>query len=172
MPTVKGYNSLIAGGQAVVNARELETWWVSPDGSCEDVSRVDSILTPAAATLTLVMEYEVPEGYQFSLRGVLCQYDGEGFINGSGSIIYVLDVNRVIGSAGQQGYAVSFFENVRYLRGTSEDWWPLCGRRVFNPGEIMRWKVLTTAAIPEGGSNFLTAGIFGWTRPLRVMGAL
>ena len=89
-----------------------------------------------------------------------------------GGLLPVLDVNRVIGAIGRQGYAVPYFENVRYLRGTSQSWWPLPGRRVFNAGEVLRWKCTTAAPIPSAGSNFITAGIFGWTRPIENMGAL
>lgn len=167
-----GMNALIAGGRAVAHARELENWWISPDGSCEDVSQVSSIVAPPNGQNTLVMEYTVPEGYTFSLRGVLWQYDGEGFINGAGDLVGVLDVDRLIGAAGRQGYAVPFFESVKYLRGNNQDFWPLSGRRVFMPNQVIRWKVTTAAPIPEGGENYITAGIFGWTRPLHVAGAL
>jgi hypothetical protein len=173
MPDVmQGATQIIAGGRAAVHALAGEKWWIDPDGSCEDVSIVRSIVTPAQGTQTLVVQFDVPDGFQFSLRGVLAQYDGEGFINGSGALIFVLDVNRPIGGTARQGYAVSYFESVQYLRGNNEDWWPLAGRRVFNAGETLRWKVTTADPIPVGGGNYITAGLFGWTRPIENLGVL
>lgn len=130
------------------------------------------IPAPAVATQTQVLQYQVPDGFQFAFTSLIALYSGAGFVLGSTDITWVLDVNTPIvapaGSSGQ-GYpiqgmspsnipkgALSFNEQSIYSA------WDLPMPEVLSPLDILRSKVTTTISIPVGAPNFFISIFLGW----------
>jgi hypothetical protein len=166
---VQGANAMMGKGGLQQDSPVLP-FWLFPRANAELVQRVASIPTPAAATLTQVLQLAVPPGFRFILRGIRQSFQtGTGgapvWVEGSGDIVWTLDVNSPImpgASLGFSGYALPDMGAMTDARGSSIAPWPVDGYNVFEPEQVLRYKVLTTVNIPAGVPNYITCGLFGW----------
>jgi hypothetical protein len=158
---VAGANSLLSRYSNLQDA-SWPYWWVYPRIGTQFKQLVESIPTPAAATLTEVFEFTIPAGFVFILRGVRQTYQGTGFVDGSGSILWTLDVDTPTSSVGLDGYSLPDMGAMSDQRGSQNIWWPIEGFTVFGPYQTLRYKVLTDDTIPVGPPNYITCGIYGW----------
>lgn len=136
-----------------------------------------SIPAPAAATQTQVLQYQVPDGFQFAFTELMQFFSGTGFTLGSTTqITWTLDVNTPIsppaGGIAQgypiQGLSPSFLPKGGVVNGTAITAfgmfapWPLLMPEILQPLDILRSKVTTSAAITPGSPNFFISVFLGW----------
>jgi hypothetical protein len=162
---VRGANGML--GSSALQDNSWPYWWVVPRANTQYVQRVGSIVAPPNATITEVCRVEVPAGFCFILRGIFHSFTtGIGgapvFVDGSGDIQWTIDVDQDVGAIALSGYGLPDLTNMAYQRGSVIAPWPIEGYTVFDPYQIIRYKVATTAAIAPGVPNYITAGLFGW----------
>ena len=165
---------VLSGPDSVRAAAEIEranvrkdTWpydWVYPPRNSQDVRASASIASPLPATQTEVLAYTVPPGFMFYLVALVQIYTGSGFVPGSGDITWVVDVNRAVGTS-FPGNPVRWFGSDVVPLGSLVIPWPLARAEVFYPNDVLRSKVTTTAAIPDGVPNYFTSMFLGWIVP-------
>ena len=144
--------------------------WSFPPPDAKRVFAVGSIDSPAVATLSQVLLYRVPQGFRFWLCSILQVYAGAGWVAGSGDILWTLDKNRPVGVPTIQGEGIQGFQNIgiglgAMLNGSVMYMMPLSQPELLAPTDELRSKVLTTAAIPVGGSNYFHSIFEGWLEP-------
>ena len=163
---------LVAGANGMLGTAALQdtSWpyaWVVPRAQTQYVQRVASIPAPAPGVLTEVCEVQVPGALCFIMRGIRHSFSsGIGgapvFTDGSGQILWSIDVDNPIGSIAISGYGLADLTNMADQRGSQLGPWPIEGYTVFDEYQTIRYKVITTADIAPGAPNFITCGLFGW----------
>lgn len=128
------------------------------------------IPAPAGSTQTVVLSYQVPDGFQFAFVALMNIFSGSGFALGSTDITWVLDVNTPIpapagGSA--QGYPIQGMSPSNLPKGAFASGlfapWRLPKPEILNPLDTLRSKVTTNGAvIIPGAPNFFIAVFLGW----------
>lgn len=158
-----------ANGMTGKNALQDDSWpyfWREPGPNTQYVQRVASIPTPAAATQTEVLTLLVPAGFKFILNAIRQNFYTSNapspFVEGSGDILWTIDVDNPIGSTAISSFGLPDFTNMADERGSKLGPWPIDGYTVFDEYQTLRCKVTTTAAIPVGAPNFIVCGLFGW----------
>lgn len=179
MQVLRHRNGLGAVSQDLVGAanvlqqqkEDANAWpyfWRQPRAFTQSVPRIKSIPTPAPTVNTLITSVSVPAGYNFILAGVLHGFNSSVggasvWTPGSGDILWTVDVNVPIDAVAVSGYGLPDLSAMAEQRGSLElGPFPLDGYNVFGPYDVIRYKVVTTANIPEGGGNFIFAGLIGW----------
>lgn len=105
----------------------------------------------------VVLEYKVPSGLQFSLRGVVFGATAEAaWIEGTGDLNFDLTVT----SAGTR--KVEFLNAILTHLGTRESPYPILGRLEFEPDSVLRVNVGNSGAVVAG---FAFAHLVGHTYP-------
>jgi hypothetical protein len=131
-----------------------------------------TVVTPAAPVLpattvtTEVLGYRVKEGHRFFLSEVVLNYVGAGFTAGLGDIIWLLDRNAPTFIASPMAARVKGFEMLDFPAGSFQIPWRLEPPEIFQPGDHIRSKVITTAAIPAGSPNLFISVFKGWLVPI------
>jgi hypothetical protein len=130
------------------------------------------IPAPAPGVTTIVLQYQVPDGFQFVLAGLIQVYSGTGFTLGSTDITWLLDINTPLTTpAGQnaQGYPVQQLSPSNLPKGgilaspaSLFAPWPLPMPEPLNGLDILRSKVTTTGVIPPGAPNYFITIFLGW----------
>ncbi len=77
--------------------------WIYPSEDAEPRNPSNSILCPALNTLTEILAFTVPTGFQFALTGIVQIYVGAGYIPGDQDILWVVDTDSPIGIASVEG---------------------------------------------------------------------
>lgn len=164
---VRGANSML-GADALQN-NSWPYFWENPRANTQYVQKVVSIPAPANATLTEVLQVDVPSGFCFVLRAIMHGFSsgvGGGapiWVEGSGDILWTVDAQDPIGSVPLAGFGLPDLTNMATSRGsTMFGPWPIEGYTVFDPYYTIRYKVITTVAIAPGAPNYITCGLFGW----------
>lgn len=163
---MRGANQML--GKQLLENDNWPYFWEAPRVNTQYVQKVVSIPAPATATLTEVLEVQVPSGFCFVLRAIMHTFaSGIGgapvWVEGSGDILWTVDVQDPIGSVPIAGFGLPDLTNMAESRGsTMFGPWPVEGYTVFDPYYVIRYKVITTAAIAPGSPNFITCGLFGW----------
>lgn len=162
---VRGADSML--GKSGIQDTSWPYWWTIPRVNTQEVQAVNSIPAPVAATLTEVVSVVVPAGNVFVMRGIWQAFftavgGAPIFIDGSGDILWTIDVDVPIGSTPLSGYGLPYFTGMKEQRGSRIQPYPINAFSVFYPYQVIRYKVLTSAAIPAGAPNFITCGLFGW----------
>ena len=176
---IRRYNGLNGPGQDAVRAAQgmignpslsdtaWPYWWEHPRQNAEIVQRVNSIVAPPNGASTVVVTLEVPAGFRFVLKAIRQTFQTNittppPFIDGSGDILWTIDVDTPANAPALSGYPIADLANMADQRGSQERPWPIYGYSVFSPYQTLRYKVITTAAITPGAPNFITCGLFGW----------
>jgi len=134
------------------------------------------LAAPAINTQTVVLQYQVPDGFQFAFTDLIQVFTGTGFVLGSTDIVWVLDINTPLGTvAGTtgQGYSVQALSPSNIPKGgmafsasagpqSVYDPWPLPMPEILGPLDILRSKVTTTFAIAPGAPNYFITIFCGW----------
>jgi hypothetical protein len=126
---------------------------------------VGSLLSPNPATQTEVLSYQVPQGFRFWLTALVQIYAGTGFTPGSGDVLWTLDKNQPVGVVPLQGEVVQGFGSLGIPLGSLLYPWPLQMPELLLATDVLRSKVITTVAIPVGGTNYFHSVIEGWLEP-------
>ena len=166
----------VAGANGMLGSSALQDnfwpyWWAVPRANSQYVQRVASIPVPVAGAITEVVEVQVPIGFVFVLRAIRQSFQtgiagAPVWVEGSGDILWTVDVDNPIGSVALSGYGLSDLTNMADARGSQIAPWPIEGYTVFNPYQTIRYKVVTTVNIAAGPPYFITCGLFGWFEKL------
>lgn len=156
--------------------------WEFPTQQAEAFNLETVIGAPANGVQTELWSFAVPDGEFFRPRGLMLTYVGTPLVDGLGIVSWQWDVNiptnigaGVLAPILPSGYIVPYFGGVDangqptgqivIHKGNPDIGpWPVPGRLVFEPRDVIRLKVTTTAPFPEVGVQFLTS-IVGWTWP-------
>jgi hypothetical protein len=163
---VNGANGML--GAAATQANNWPYWWLQPRANTQYKQPIASIVAPPNATVTEVLALQVPVGFRFILRGILQTFQsGTGgapiFVDGSGDILWTIDLDQPTGSLSLSGFGLPDFTNMAEQRGSLQNgFWRLEGYTVFDAYQTLRYKVTTTATIAPGAPNYITCGFFGW----------
>ena len=144
--------------------------WSFPPPNAKRVFRGNSVLSPNPATETEVLLYRVPQGFRFWLTAILQVYVGAGWVSGSGDIFWTLDKNQPVGVVPLQGEVIQGFGNVPVglgcmIGGCVAYMLSLGVPELLAPTDVLRSKVITTVAIPVGGTNYFHSIFEGWLEP-------
>jgi hypothetical protein len=162
---VSGANGML--GSSALQDNSWPYWWAVPRANSQYVQRVGSIPTPDPGVITEICKVQVPIGFVFVLRAIrqsfACPDGGASpWVEGSGDILWTVDVDNPVGSIALSGYGLPDMVNMADARGSLIAPWPVEGYTVFQPYQVIRYKVVTTAVIPVGVPNYVTCGLFGW----------
>jgi hypothetical protein len=106
-----------------------------------------------------LLTYQVPDGWRFSLRGIVLQFLGSGWNEGSGDLVFNVEVQ----AAGIRN--LEFLGNVLTHLGSLDDGpYPILGRLEFAPLDILVVNV-TNNAVAIVGAPFVTAHLVGHIYP-------
>lgn len=163
--TVIGANGMI--GSSALQDDSWPYFWREPGPNTQYVQRANSIPAPLPTVETEVLSLPVPPGFKFILNAIRHGFstgiDGAPvYVEGSGDIVWTIDVDKPVGANSLSGYALPDFFRMKDERGSKLGPWPIDGYTVFDEYVTLRYKVLTTAAIAAGAPNFITCGLFGW----------
>lgn len=152
--------------------RNVNLWPYAHSFPPPDANRVfaaNSIAAPLVATQTVVTSYQVSIGMQFALIGIVQIFNGTGFVDGSGDIAWVNDIDVTPGVTVPQGYPLQGFGLLNFQLGSLQYPWPLGDQwgmpEILKAGQIVRNKVTTSAAITPGEPNFFISIFLGWEWP-------
>lgn len=141
--------------------------WDLPPKNSKPVYEVASLASPAqGATPSLILEYQVPDGFQFVLRGRINAFTG-ALVAGSGDALWTTDVNVTPGIATPQGYPIEGFAGEKIGVGSfTEGPFPVYGCLIFDPNDIVRVKV-ANIGVAVGAPNFFNSALMGWIWPVK-----
>ena len=167
--TVAGADSLI--GTPTTGDDSWPYFWEYPRRNAQIVQRVNSIPAPAQGVATEVLNLQVPPGFQFVLKAIRQTFQTQVggatvFVDGSGSILWSVNVDIAAGAQALSGFALPDLANMADQRGAQDRPWPIYGYAVFGPYQTLRYIVQTDSSINPGAPNFITCGLFGWWQPL------
>lgn len=153
----------VRGAYAVLDRdrNEWPYWWVYPRENTQSVPFSQSIPLPVAGVLTEVMELQVPAGFCFVLRGIRHTYQGAGFVDGSGDLLWTIDVDNPNTAVSIAGFGLPYLTNMAEQRGDQARPWPIEGYAVFNEFQTLRYKVISALGV-SGAPNLVTCGLYGW----------
>lgn len=129
-----------------------------------------SIASPAygAGNQVALCSYQCPSNFVAVLKGILTSFDGSGFIQGSGNIIWTLDVDQPIPAVtGTTGYSFDGYAKLLTTMGSYQNGlWKIYPGLRFIDQETVRLKVQTVAVVGVGAPNFVTGMLAGWIVPV------
>ena len=158
---------------ALMKKRESrEDWpfpWLFPSRGAEPVFRSNSIVAPVAGVASEILAYAIPAGLQFALVELIQVYVGSGFVAGSGSILWTVDVDQPVGVPSLQGNPLPGLNLVSLPLGGFQGGvfapWRFAKPFLIGPEQVLRSKCITTVDIPAGAPNYLLSIFSGWTWP-------
>lgn len=152
-----------AGGQPNPNCCPSAPWVEMPeDGVPFDETRF--IDTPAvAAPETVIFTTQVPDGYRGVIKLYHNHFEGGGFVEGSGNLIWRIRQ----GPPGVAGRAVRNLGDIRTTRGSIQWQRVLPGGVIVEPREFMTYTITHSAGSPivPGGTRIF-ATLSGWFWPM------
>lgn len=169
VPAVNGVDSARAADKIRRLADAKGQWpypWVYPPSNAKNRQPWGSIPCPAGNTATQIMSFAVPTGMRFYLTGMIRQFVGAGFINGSGNALWTLAQNAPVGQNPLQSISIADFVNQPFTRG-GFDQGPTHFEmpEVFEAGDVISDVVVTDGTIQPGAPNYFVTVLFGWTVP-------
>lgn len=147
--------------------------WELPPYDSQNVNVSKAVVAPANGTLTELLSYTVPDGYQFRLRYILLTYTGTAFVDGTSQVTWNVDVDIPVPPGGSvtipiipSGYRIPDFASINWHLGSLENGpWPVPGRMVFMPQKVLRVKATTVAPFPAGATVRFLSMFVGWLYP-------
>lgn len=138
-----------------------QPWNVAPENRDSRYLK-GSIPAPALGVLTEIFQYLVPEGFTLVINGDMHAYSGSGFVEGSGGIIWGIDVNEPIGNTLPSGRPIAQWIASAGNLGRVVDVPPV----QFRGGDLLRYKVIITdPMVGTGLPNMIHAALVGWLYP-------
>lgn len=157
--------SRLANTQKLANsARSLYDWpfpWeqMPPDGRPVNIH---GAVQPAAAygDETQILQFEIPFGSCLVLRHLMHTYIGTGWTEGTGDVVFTIDVDRPANESG--GWVLGDYYQVPYSYGSPANGpWPVPGGLVIESG-IVRYKGTAVANVSKGANDRFVAALKGW----------
>lgn len=140
--------------------------WDLPPENSKMIYQQGVIASPAqGVTPAVVVSYQVPDGFYFTLRGRINVFTGVT-VEGSGDVAWTTDVDTPVGITSPQGYPLQGMADEPFQVGSlTGSPFPIIGRLVFEPNDIIRVKVLNTS-VGVGAPNYFISVLMGWLWPL------
>jgi len=145
--------------------------WIYPPPEAIPINRRATIASPAYGVQAQVTSFQVPQAMQAVIEKIVCKFDGAGFIQGSGTITWVIDINRPLGAGGALlGYSPPDFSSITTQLGDFINGfpWPVPGGIRLTERDTIRFKVTTGAPVGIGSPNLVTCMFLGWFWPSRL----
>jgi hypothetical protein len=129
-----------------------------------------SIPAPPTNAQTLIMQYQVPNGFRFRLTGLLLSCNCPAWTPGDGNAVFSLSLNKPVGSTASQGAPLQGFGSVTVPLGSFEHGpWPIPedDRSLFESRDVVYVSVVSNPlVIAPGSPNVFTAMLVGYIWPL------
>lgn len=155
-------------GNSLANPYNGDYPWVTPPLAATQISRRNTIAAPAYATQALIISFQVPQAMQAVITHIICKYDGSGFVQGSGSVVWTVDINRPLGAT-VQGYNPPDFGSIITQLGDFLTFpFPIPSGIRLNERDTIRLKVTTAAPVGIGAPNYITGAFLGWYYPVKL----
>ena len=168
---------IASGPESAIAAEKLrqvearrDNWpfpWVYPPPHSKRRNPMGSIVTPAVAATATILQFTVPQGYQFELTGLICCVVTTGMlpIGNPGDFTFTVDRNLpTSGTTPLQGSPLADLQNIPFPLGSPQNGPFLLPRAEnFGPTDIIRVNV-TNVSGNAGAPNFALAMLAGWTR--------
>jgi hypothetical protein len=123
----------------------------------------NSIPAPALNLETEIFAFQVPDGYYFVFDLVMNTYSGTNFIDGSGAILWLIDVNRPVGNPLPTGRPIAQFNS---SEGSLERL-VKTGTVQLKGNDVVRYKAtIFDPMVGVGLPNMIHAAISGWLYPM------
>jgi hypothetical protein len=156
-------------GNSLANPYNGNYPWVIPPPSETPISARGTLPAPANGTQIVLVSFQVPQAMEAVITDIVCQVDGFTFDEGSGEVVWTVDINRPLGST-TNGYNPPFFGTINtelgdYRRGLP---FPIRGGIRLSERDTIRVKVTTAAPVPVGPPNVITAMLLGWYYPVKL----
>lgn len=159
-------------GNSLANPYNGNYPWVVPPPAETPVSARGTIAAPAYGVQALVASFQVPQAMEAVITSILCSFDGSGFIQGSGAIVWSIDINRPLGAT-QQGYSPPYFGSIiTQLGSLTMGAWAIPGGLRLSERDTIRFKVTTGAPVGIGAPNYITCMLQGWYYPVKLASPL
>lgn len=161
--------ALVDYTRAIERSQEpKEEWpynWVFPGSHSRHVLSQGSLPVPdyvaASGPATgVVLQYVVPDGMRFSLRGVVVAANVASWNQGSTDMTFTLAVV----SGGNRNVDFLFEVNTE-LGSLQEGPYPIGGRLEFESLDVLEWSVTASANVGIGSPNFVICHLWGHTYP-------
>ncbi len=150
------------------SARVPDEWpfpWLQQAADGRQFNQQGSQPAPVFGTQLTIVEYEIPEGFNACIHSIMRAFIGGGFVEGSGSILWTLDVNRELGALPIIGYDVpSYAFNTFSMGNPIQGPWKLPGPICIESG-IIRLKATSVSDIGTGVPNYMVGALLGWIYP-------
>lgn len=163
-----GQGAADVGASCVVAQQWAQGYWpypwseMPPGGLPFDP--FDSIVTPNANSVeTLVLQFQVPFGYDGIVLGVTNLFTGPGFVEGSGNLIWRIR----IGSPNLQGRPQRNYSDIRNTLGTLAQPREVHGGIAIVSGQFLEYTVthaLGSPIVPAGTRIICNIAGFYWPR--------
>lgn len=142
-------------------------WFIPPPGSVS-VFEHGSFPTPAYGTQITLATYIVPDGWEGVLTDVMVfLLDPNGtFVQGSGSALWDIDIDRPLGSALATGRFLPNYFHIPTQLGDLTRPWPVRGGWRMKQGETYRIKFTSVNTITVGSPAFTHGALLGWVWPM------
>lgn len=170
----QGASEMLETGRQMANASRLVGRggydlppWLFPSVDSRHLFRAGSVEVGVFGTIQEILAYTVPAGFQAVITHVMHAYEGTGFIPGTGSILWQIDVDRQAGAAQPSGRVVDGFLNVAIPLGTYEMPWPVQGSIKLKALETIRYKATPIDTIGVGAGTAFNSAIVGHLWPLK-----
>lgn len=136
--------------------------WLIPGRLSTPVIAVGTLAIPDSGPVS-VLEYTVPQGSRFTLRGVVVSVvdPSDTWVQGSGSLLFQL---FCVGTGGTR--VVENFDRVITPLGSSVVPYPVLGRCEFIETDVLRWVLSVTGVVTAGLPQLAICHLIGWTYPL------
>lgn len=159
-------------GGSLANPYNGQFPWVTPPQSATQINRRGSIAAPANGVQALVTSFQVPQAMEAVITKVVCKGvfgSPSPFVDGSGSIVWSIDVDRPLGAT-TQGYNPPDFGSIVEQLGDNALGlpYPIPGGIRLGERQTIRFKVTTAAPIPQGAPNYIICIFLGWYYPVKL----
>jgi hypothetical protein len=136
--------------------------WIVPPKDAKPMRLANSIPAPAANVVTELWNFQVPDGFWFVFDRLCFQATVAGYVDGSGSLFFILDVNSPVGNPLPVARPIAKF--TRQVGELSEP--EQVGPVQLYQGDTLRAKVLSVdGTLGVGLPNVIHAIAEGWIFP-------
>lgn len=144
-------------------------WVMIPPGGVS-VFEHGSFPTPAygAGNQITLCTYVVPDGWEGVLSDVMVLLlDPNGnFVEGSGSVLWDIDIDRPLAAALSTGRFLPNYHSITTRLGDLTRPWPVRGGWRMKQGETYRIKFQTVNTVTVGAPAFVHGALLGWVWPM------
>jgi len=164
-----GVDSVRAADALMKGIQDRRDQWpyphVYPPPDSKDVFVIGTATVDVAATVTVVVTYQVSSGKRFYLKALIFGYVGGSF--SPGDALFTIDRNKSATGSNSQYNPEHGLVNVPVLLGNLQTStpWPVQRAREFEPLDVVRGKAVNVN-LSSGVGNTFVMGLFGWEVPV------